>query len=117
MLDVKGSIDRLLWTAEHHYLHIVAKHDFMRAWAVQFELAYTDFRTIQMALQLDGNHADLLKKFAADYDQVFNYEYAFAAGGVDGFYTQYPNQSDLDAYKTAKDALEADINQIQAING
>jgi len=117
MLDVKDSLDRLLWTAEHHYLHIVAKHDFMRAWAVQFEMAYTDFRMIQMALQIDGNHHDLLAQFAADYEKDYAYEYAFAAGGVDGFYTQFPNQSDLDAYKAAKDQLEADIKQIQAING
>lgn len=52
MLDVSDSLDRLAWTTEHHYRHIAAQHDFMRAWAVQFELAYTDFRTIQLALQL-----------------------------------------------------------------
>jgi hypothetical protein len=52
MLDVIGAVKNLQWTTEHHYLHIRNQHDFMRAWAVQFELAYTDFRIIQMALQI-----------------------------------------------------------------
>ena len=63
MLDVKDSVNRLAWTTEHHFLHIQARHDFMRAWAVQFEMAYTDFRVIQMALQLGGEqYHDLLKR-------------------------------------------------------
>ena len=79
MLDVKDSVNRLAWTTEHHFLHIQARHDFMRAWAVQFEMAYTDFRVIQMALQLGGEqYHDLLKRFAAAYEAVYAYEYAFA---------------------------------------
>jgi hypothetical protein len=42
----------------------------MRAWAVQFELAYTDFRTIQLALQLAQDQHDLLVRFTGVYDTV-----------------------------------------------
>ncbi|MFR0554695.1 hypothetical protein ACLUXD_08660, partial [Loigolactobacillus coryniformis subsp. coryniformis] len=70
MLDVSDSLDRLAWTTEHHYRHIAAQHDFMRAWAVQFELAYTDFRTIQLALQLAQDQHDLLVRFTGVYDTV-----------------------------------------------
>nr|WP_225350788.1 hypothetical protein [Lacticaseibacillus camelliae] len=55
MLDVKNSIDNLEWTTTHHLAHIQNQHPFMRRWAVQFELAYTDFRVIQMALQMDAS--------------------------------------------------------------
>lgn len=82
MLDVKKSLDRLTWNTQHHFAHIEAQHDFMRAWAIQFELAYTDFRVVEMALQLDGSHHDLLAAFAAAYEKVYDYEYAFVAGGL-----------------------------------
>ncbi len=39
MLKIEDSIDRLAWNTEHHFLH-QAQHEFMRAWAIQFELGY-----------------------------------------------------------------------------
>lgn len=41
MLDVIKSLDRLTWNTQHHFAHIEAQHDFIRAWAIQFELGYT----------------------------------------------------------------------------
>ncbi|KRM76605.1 glycoside hydrolase domain-containing protein [Secundilactobacillus collinoides] len=115
MLDVKNSIERLSWTVEHHFLHIQAQHDFMRAWAIQFELAYTDFRVIQMALQLSGDeHHELLAKFSAAYEKVFNYEYAFVAGGLEGFNEKYGQE--LDQYEQAEKETLALIDEISAID-
>ncbi len=115
MLDVKNSIERLSWTVEHHFLHIQAQHDFMRAWAIQFELAYTDFRVIQMALQLSGDeHHELLAKFSAAYEKVFNYEYAFVAGGLEGFNEKYGQE--LDQYEQAEKETLALIDEISALN-
>lgn len=111
MLDVKKSIENLNWTVEHHFLHIQNQHEFMRAWAVQFELAYTDFRVIEMALQLSGdeNH-ELLRQFATAYEAVYNYEYAFAAGGLDGFNKQFGDQ--INDYEKAKDNLLSLLQEI-----
>ncbi|TLQ05815.1 hypothetical protein FEZ51_01135 [Pediococcus stilesii] len=115
MLDVKDSLDRLEWTAEHHFLHIQNHHEFMRAWAIQFELAYTDFRTIQMALQIDGSYHELLANFTAQYDKVYAYEYEFAAGGLDGFYAKYHEASDLESYQKAQESLREYISDIRGI--
>lgn len=109
MLDVRGSIAQLRSTTEHHFQHIKNQHDFMRIWAVQFELGYTDFRTIQMALQLDGK-IELLKRFAKDYDQFYHYEYAFAAGGLAGFNEQFG--SEIAAYDQAHQTLIATLDEI-----
>lgn len=115
MLDVIKSLDRITWNTEHHYAHIAAQHDFIGAWAIQFEMGYTDFRVVQMALQLDGGHHDLLARFAAAYDKVYDYEYAFVAGGLDGFNKQFGNQ--LDDYKAAADDLLKIVDEIRQING
>lgn len=86
MLDVINSVESLTTTVTRHFLHIKNQHAFIRAWAVQFELAYTDFRVIQMALQLAGpDHHDLLVRFTHAYEAVYAYEYSFAAGGLEGF--------------------------------
>ncbi|GAB6093409.1 hypothetical protein [Furfurilactobacillus curtus] len=115
MLDVKDSIDRLQWTVDHHFLHIQAQHEFMRAWAVQFEMAYTDFRVIQMALQLGGeeNHP-LLKAFAAAYEDVYQYEYEFAAGGLEGFNAKF-GADDMTKYQAAVKTMDGLIEQIKAV--
>lgn len=114
MLDVKDSVNRLAWTTGHHFLHIQARHDFMRAWAVQFEMAYTDFRVIQMALQLGGEqYHDLLKRFAAAYEAVYAYEYAFAAGGLAGFDEQFADK--MADYQTAEQTLLKIIDEIKAL--
>lgn len=115
MLDVKDSLDRLEWTAEHHFLHIQNHHEFMRAWAIQFELAYTDFRTIQLALQLDGRYQGLLANFTIEYDKVYKYEYEFAAGGLDGFYEKFPDASDISKYQKAQENLRELIADIRGI--
>ncbi|GKT04165.1 hypothetical protein [Furfurilactobacillus entadae] len=114
MLDVIDSIHRLQWTVDHHYAHIEAQHDFMRAWAVQFELAYTDFRVIQMALQLSGEKQHpLLKQFAAQYEEIYKYEYVFAGKGLDAFNDQFGR--DLSAYKEAVGAFDETIQAIIAL--
>ena len=86
----------------------------MRAWAVQFEMAYTDFRVIQMALQLGGEqYHDLLKRFAAAYEAVYAYEYAFVAGGLAGFDEQFADK--MADYQTAEQTLLKIIDEIKAL--
>lgn len=88
MLDVIGSIKNLQETTEHHFLHIKNQHDFIRIWAIQFEIAYTDFRVIQLALQL-ANEGSLLSEFTQAYQAVYQFEYAFAEGGLPVFNQQF----------------------------
>lgn len=109
MLDVIGAVKNLQWTTEHHYLHIKNQHDFMRAWAVQFELAYTDFRIIQMALQLDGQ-MDLLQRFTKAYDAVYQYEYVFVKGGLAEFNQEFGDQ--IDDYEAAQQNLLAILAEL-----
>lgn len=111
MLDIKKSYENLANTVEHHYQHIKNQHEFMRSVAIQFELAYTDFRVIEMALQLDGeqNH-DLLRHFASAYEMVFQYENAFVSGGLEGFNTKFGNQ--LHDYELAKNHLLSVMTKI-----
>ena len=112
MLDVLGSLKNLQWTVYHHFMHIKNQYDFMRAWAVQFEIAYTDFRMVQMALQL-ANNTDLLKQFTTQYNDVYQYEMAFAGGGLEGFNAKFGDQ--IPAYETAHDALLATIETIKKL--
>lgn len=109
MLDVLGSIKNLTWNTEHHFLHLKNQHEFMRIWAVQFELGYTDFRTIQLALQLD-QQTELLKQFTKAYDAVYPYEYAFVKGGLEGFNQAYGDQ--MDQYDQAHQTLLAVLQKI-----
>ena len=81
----------------------------MRAWAVQFELAYTDFRIIQMALQLDGQ-MDLLQRFTKAYDAVYQYEYAFVKGGLAEFNQEFGDQ--MDDYEAAQQNLLAILAEL-----
>ncbi|MFD1431076.1 hypothetical protein [Lacticaseibacillus mingshuiensis] len=111
MLDVQSSLANLQWTVDHHFLHIQNQHPFMRAWAVQFELAYTDFRVIQLALQLAGEH-DLLAQFTKIYDQLYTFEYAFAADGLEGFNAKFGDQ--LTTYADTVKAFDAIIPTIAA---
>ncbi|KRO16293.1 hypothetical protein [Lacticaseibacillus saniviri] len=112
MLDIQGSLDQLAWNTQHHYAHIEAQHEFIRIWAVQFELGYSDMRMIQLALQLDKQDA-LLAKFTAAYQAVYAYEYAFAADGLEGFNAKFGN--DMPAYKTAATNLLDVIDEIRAL--
>ncbi|PWF99700.1 hypothetical protein [Levilactobacillus bambusae] len=119
MLDVKGSIKNLSSTTENHYKIIQNQEPFTRAFPIHFELAYTDFRTIEMALQMTGdqNHS-LLVQFSAAYEAVYQYENAYATGGLDGFNEQFGNQ--IPEYEQAKNQLLTLINQIsqlQPVNG
>lgn len=113
MLKIEDSIDRLAWNTEHHFLHIQAQHEFMRAWAIQFELGYTDLRVIQMALQLsEPAQSKLLAQLTAAYQQVYQYEYAFVAGGLDGFNQQFGNQ--IADYEQAAKQLLNILDQIKS---
>lgn len=109
MLDVRGSIANLKWNTEHHYLHIKNQHDFIRIWAIQFELGYSDFRTIQMALQL-ANRSEMLKDFTRAYDAVYRYEYAFVQGGLEGFNQQFGTE--IDAYDKAHQSFLAVLDEL-----
>ncbi|WP_268913524.1 hypothetical protein [Lentilactobacillus sp. SPB1-3] len=114
MLDVKDSIDKLSWSVNHHFLHIQAQHDFIRAVAVQFELAYTDFRAIQMALQLAGEeYHSLLADFAKAYEDVYAYESVFAMRGLDEFNSEFPNS--IDDYKQKVDHFNDVLDKIKAL--
>lgn len=115
MLDVIKSLDRLTWNTQHHFAHIEAQHDFIRAWAIQFELGYTDVRVVQMALQLDGKHHDLLVKFTAAYDKVYDYEYAFVAGGLEGFNEKYGDK--IEDYRAGANEFLGLIDQVRELNG
>ncbi|MCH5463176.1 hypothetical protein HC026_11585 [Lactobacillus sp. LC28-10] len=114
MLKIEDSIARLAWNTEHHFLHIQAQHDFMRAWAIQFELGYTDLRVIQIALQLaTPAQPELLSELNEAYQQVYQYEYAFVAGGLDGFNQQFGDQ--IGDYERAEKRLLTVLNQIKAL--
>lgn len=110
MLDVLGAVNNLAWTTEHHFLHIKNQHDFLRIWAIQFELAYTDFRVIQMALQLDAQ-TDLLQRFTKAYDAVYQYEYAFVKAGLTGFNQAFGDQ--IDQYELAQQKLLAILAELK----
>ncbi|MBS5819656.1 MAG: hypothetical protein KIC85_00635 [Enterococcus gilvus] len=112
MLDVLGAIKNLQWTTEHHFLHIKNQHDFIRIWAIQFELAYTDARVVQLALQLDSQ-MDLLQRFTKAYDAVYHYEYAFAKGGLEGFNQEFGDQ--IDQYEEAHTTFLAVLDELAAL--
>jgi hypothetical protein len=113
-MDVTDSIKRLRWTVEHHFLHIQAQHEFMRAWAIQFELAYTDFRVVQMALQLSGEaQHPLLREFSQAYEDVYQYEYQFVEGGLAGFNAKFGDH--IADYQQAQTKLLAIIDQVDAV--
>ncbi|GAX01364.1 hypothetical protein [Secundilactobacillus silagei] len=115
MLKIDDSIARLAWNTEHHFLHIQAQHDFMRAWAIQFELGYTDLRMIQFALQLaEPSQSELLTQLTTAYQQVYQYEYAFVAGGLEGFNQQFGNQ--MADYEKAEKQLLQVLDQIKALS-
>ncbi|WP_203650766.1 hypothetical protein [Secundilactobacillus yichangensis] len=115
MLKIDDSIARLAWNTEHHFLHIQAQHAFIRAWAIQFELGYTDLRMIQFALQLaDPAQLELLAELTAAYQKVYQYEYAFVAGGLDGFNQQFGDQ--IDDYEQAEKQLLSVLDQIKALS-
>lgn len=115
MLDVKNSVERLAWNTEHHFLHIRAQHDFMRAWAIQFELGHTDLRVIQVALQLaQPVQLVLLQDLTAAYQSVYQYEYAFVAGGLEGFNKQFGGK--IDEYERAEKHLLGVLAQVKAVS-
>ncbi len=114
MLDVKGSINNLTTTTEQHFNYIQQQRSFTRAFPIHFELAYTDFRVIEVALQLTGeqNHA-LLASFAAAYEAVYQYEDAYATGGLEGFNDKFANN--LNDYRQAKAKLLTIIDEINKL--
>ena len=115
MLDVIKSIDNLAWTTEHHFQHIKNQHDFIRAVAFQFELSYTDFCVIQLALQLDPTEMDLLKRFSAAYEnEVYPFESEFAFYGLDAFNEKYGEQ--IDQYEQGVQKLLVILDEIKNVN-
>lgn len=112
MLDVRGSIKNLQWNTEHHFLHLKAQHEYIPIWGVQFELGYSDFRTIQLALQL-ATKKDLLQRFTEAYDEVYQYEYAFVKGGLTGFNQEFGEK--IPAYQAAHEKLLAVLAEMLAL--
>jgi hypothetical protein len=109
MLTMQKSIDRLNWNTEHHFLHIKAAHPFIRQWAVQFELGYSDARLIQYYLETQGN-MELWQAFTDAYEAVYNYEYAFVAGGIEGYQEQFG--TDTSDYEKAHDELLSVLKRV-----
>ncbi|WP_179394803.1 hypothetical protein [Lacticaseibacillus absianus] len=114
-LDVAQSIANLKWTVDHHFLHIRDHSPFARAIAVQFELAYTDFRVIEMSLQLRGpeTHA-VLVDFAQTYTAVQRYEWPFIAGGPEEYYAQHG--ADFSDYQQQVTHLDDLLDTIAALD-
>lgn len=83
-IDMTDSVANLKWNTEHHYAHIEQQHEFIRAIAVQFEIGYSDYRYIQMALYLE-NKDDLLQQFTKAYKDFYAYESVFAMRGLEEF--------------------------------
>lgn len=100
MIDVKGAINNLQTTVQDHFDYIKGNGSFQRSFPIHFELAYTDFRVIQMALQLSGqeNHQKLLD-FTYAYQDVYQYEEAFADGGPEGYNEKFAGK--IDDYQAA----------------
>ena len=102
MMNIKSAVENLQWNAEHHYAHIEAEHDFIRAIAVQFELGYTDFRFIQTAL-LSADLNEKYKEFTAAYEDFYQYESLFAMRGLEEYQLKYGDK--LSEFRQAKDNL------------
>ncbi|WP_125704913.1 hypothetical protein [Lacticaseibacillus daqingensis] len=112
--DVTPALANLQWTVDHHFLHIQNHSPFARAIAVQFELAYTDMRIVELALQLrDPVPVDLLSAFRTTYAAIRNYEWPFIAGGPEEYYAQHgADFSDYQQQVTEFDALIAQISAL-----
>ncbi|MYV06121.1 MULTISPECIES: hypothetical protein [Furfurilactobacillus] len=115
MVDVQDSVNRLMATANDHFTYIQAGHDFIRAWAIQFELAYTDYRTIDLALQFDGTDSNKLRKdFVSAYQAVYRFEYPFAVGGLEQFDEQCENQ--MPDYEVAVNQLDEVLEKVRQVD-
>ena len=101
-IDIKDSVENLKWNTEHHYLHIEQQHEFIRAIAVQFELGYSDYRTIQLALYLEHKD-DLLNMFTKAYKDFYEYESVFAMRGLEEFNHQFSYK--MADFRQVKDQL------------
>ncbi|WP_262316671.1 hypothetical protein [Lacticaseibacillus parakribbianus] len=87
-LEITSSLQNLQRTVNHHFRHIQAAHPFARPIAVQYELAYTDYRVVQLALQL-GEQPALNAELTAAYEAVQAFEWPFIAGGPAEFAAQH----------------------------
>ncbi|WP_461225954.1 hypothetical protein [Lacticaseibacillus suihuaensis] len=110
-LEIASSLQNLQWTVDHHLRHIQANHPFARPIAVQYELAYTDYRVVQIALQLGGQPA-LNAALTAAYQAVQAYEWPFIAGGPAEFAAQHGE--DATGYREAVDTFDAVCGQVAA---
>ncbi len=67
-----------------------------------------------MSLKLSGAVQNpLLGEFLVAYKKVYQYEYAFAAGGLDGFNQQFGDQ--IEEYEAAQDDLIDVLERIKQI--
>ncbi|GEL15186.1 hypothetical protein [Pediococcus cellicola] len=112
MLDVWGSLKNVQQTVQAHLAWIKARKSFERVFAVDFEMAYSDFRVVQMALQLAGEMA-LLKRYTTAYSAIYNYEHAYVQGGLEEFNRQYGEK--LADYEQTVVTLEQIIKEIGAL--
>lgn len=112
MLDILGSWKNLAATTQAHFETIRDQKEFERIFAVQFELAYSDFRTIQMALQL-AEKMDLLKRYTQTYNAVYAFEYAYVAGDLAGFNERFGQQ--LKAYEQAVTAFLSAMEEVKQL--
>lgn len=113
--NVKGSIQNLASTTQDHFEYIQQQKSFTRGFPIHFELAYSDFRIIQFALELSGENTSLLNSFTDDYQTVYQYEDAYATGGLEGYEEKFNGQ--IDAYQQAKDRLLDDLQEISKLVG
>ncbi|HAT55552.1 MAG TPA: hypothetical protein DCW31_10025 [Lactobacillus sp.] len=115
MIDIQDSAQQLQKTVNDHFEYIQAGHDFARAFAIQFELTYTDFRMIELGLQLDGKgQATLLNSFKTAYQAVYRFEAPFAFGGLEEFDKQCRDM--MVDYELAVKQLNKVLQQVLVIS-
>lgn len=112
MLDILGSWKNLATTTQQHLATIQAQREFDPLFVVQFQLAYSDFRTVQLALQLADELA-LLKRYTQAYNAVYEFELAYVAGGLANFNAQFGSQ--IAKYQTAVKAFQEVLNEIKQL--
>ncbi|WP_225049109.1 hypothetical protein [Lacticaseibacillus kribbianus] len=108
-LDRTSALNNQQWTVAHHFDHIRQGHPFARQIAVQYELAHTDFRVLQLILQLEGQPA-LYADFTAAYEKVQAFEWPFIAGGPEAFSARFGTR--LADYHQAVAAFDTVCEQV-----
>ena len=110
---VLKAVERVTWNTEHHFLHIKNQHEFKRQLAVQFEMGYSDARFIQFFLETQESDDDIWQTFTDAFEKVTAFEYAFIAGGLEGFNEQFGDQ--MAAYDEAHQDLLSILEQVKLL--